>query len=122
MKIALPVDEGKNETGICISFGRAPYFMFYDTETKDSSFLLNSAAESQGGAGIKAAQLLADNKVDVLLTPRCGQNAAEVLQSSNIKIFKTIGASVRENIQDFSAGKLAKLSEIHAGFHNHGGR
>ncbi len=122
MKIALPVDEKKIETGICISFGRAPYFMFYDTETKNSSFLLNSAAESQGGAGIKAAQLLADNKAEVLLTPRCGQNAAEVLQSANIKMFKTVGTSVSENIQDFAAGKLAKLSEIHAGFHNHGGR
>lgn len=122
MKIAIPVDEKKMETGVCISFGRAPYFMFYDTETKNSSFLSNSAAESQGGAGIKAAQSLVDNKADILLTPRCGQNAAEVLQAANIKMFKTIGTSVMENIQNFAAGKLAVLSEIHEGFHNHGGR
>jgi predicted Fe-Mo cluster-binding NifX family protein len=122
MKIAIPVDENGKETGVCVSFGRAPYFMFYDTETKNSSFLPNSAAESQGGAGIKAAQLLVDAKIDVLLSPRCGQNAAEVLQAANVKMLKTLGASVRENIQAFEAGKLTVLSEIHAGFHNHGGR
>ena len=122
MKIAIPVDENEKETGVCISFGRAPYFMFYDIETKNSEFLLNSAAESQGGAGIKAAQLLVDNRADVLLSPRCGQNAAEVLQAANIKMFKTLGTSVRENIQAFEVGKLAVLSEIHAGFHNHGGK
>ena len=122
MKIAIPVDDKKMETGVCISFGRAPYFMFYDTETKNSSFLFNSAAEIQGGAGIKAAQSIVDNKADVLLTPRCGQNAAEVLQAANIKIFKTLGTSVMENVKNFAAGKLAVLSEIHAGLHNHGGR
>jgi predicted Fe-Mo cluster-binding NifX family protein len=122
MKIVIPVDEKTSGTEVCISFGRAPYFMFYDTETQNSEFLLNSAAESQGGAGIKAAQLLVDNRGDVLLSPRCGQNAAEVLSAANIKIFKTQGTSVMENIQDFAAGKLTVLTEIHEGFHNHGGR
>lgn len=122
MKIAIPVDENGQKTDVCVSFGRAPYFMFYDTETKNSTFLPNSAAESQGGAGIKAAQLIVDTKASVLLAPRCGQNAAEVLQAANIKIFKTLGTSVRENLQAFEAGKLDILSEIHAGFHNHGGR
>lgn len=31
MKIAIPVDEDKNM--VCVTFGRAPYFMIYDTET-----------------------------------------------------------------------------------------
>lgn len=122
MKIAIPVEDNKVESGVCISFGRAPYFMFYDMDTKQSSFLLNSAADSQGGAGIKAAQFVVDNKADVLLTPRCGQNAAEVLQAANIKMFKTVGTSVMDNIEEFAAGKLAALSEIHSGFHNHGGK
>lgn len=122
MRVAIPVDDQKNETNVCISFGRAPYFMLYDIGTKKASFLINTAAQSQGGAGIKAAQLLVDNMVDVLLTPRCGQNAAEVLQPANIKIFKTVGTSVKENLQAFFDSKLTVLSEIHAGFHNHGVR
>jgi Uncharacterized conserved protein len=49
------------------------YFLIYDTDTQKSVFLDNSAAASTGGAGIKAAQMIADNKVNILLTPRLGE-------------------------------------------------
>lgn len=122
MKIALPVDDKFIETSVCQSFGRTPYFLIYDTESKDSVFIDNSAAASQGGAGIKAAQIIVDNKVSALLTPRCGENAAVVIKAANIKIFKTINASIKENIDALKEGKLALLEDIHAGFHNHGGK
>lgn len=121
MKLAIPVDEKNQETSVCVSFGRTPYFLVYDTETKESVFLDNSAAASSGGAGIKAAQMIVDKKVNALLTPRCGENAADVLKAADIKIFKTTNASAMENIDAFSAEKLSLLEEIHAGFHGHGG-
>ena len=121
MKIAIPVDEKTLESNVCASFGRAPYFLIHDPETKESVFIDNSAATSTGGAGIKAAQTIVDNKANVLLTPRCGENAADVLKSADIKIFKTTSASAKDNIDDFMAGKLSLLDEIHAGFHGHGG-
>ena len=34
MKIAIPVDEKSLESNVCVSFGRAPYFLIYDTESK----------------------------------------------------------------------------------------
>lgn len=122
MKIAIPVDEKDIQSNVCISFGRAPYFLFYNTQTKESVFIDNIAAESTGGAGIKAAQVIADNKVDALLTPRCGQNAADVLKAADIKIFKTINDSIKENIENYISGNLPLLNEIHAGFHGHGGK
>lgn len=121
MKIVIPVDEKNIRTNVCLSFGRAPYFLVYNTETKESVFLDNSAATSTGGAGIKAAQTIVDNKANVLLTPRCGENAADVLKAADIKIFKTTTASAKDNIDDFIAGKLPSLDEIHAGFHDHVG-
>ena len=121
MKIAIPVDEKTLESSVCASFGRTPYFLIYDVDTKESVFLDNSAAASTGGAGIKAAQTIVDNKANVLLTPRCGENAAEVLKSADIEIFKTTSASVKDNIDAFIDGKLSLLDEIHAGFHGHGG-
>ncbi|MHB8963964.1 MAG: NifB/NifX family molybdenum-iron cluster-binding protein [Saccharofermentanales bacterium] len=122
MKLAIPVDEKKIDADICISFGRTPYFLIYDTETKESTFLDNIAATSQGGAGIKAAQFLVDSKVDAMLTPRCGENAAAVIQAARIRIYKTAGTSVADNISAYVAGTLPLLEEIHAGFHGHGGR
>ena len=121
MKIAIPVDEKSVDSNVCVSYGRTPYFLIYDVDTKESVFLDNSAAASTGGAGIKAAQTIVDNKANVLLTPRCGENAAEVLKSADIEIFKTTSASVKDNIDAFIDGKLSLLDEIHAGFHGHGG-
>lgn len=121
MKIAIPVDSNSNDTKVCISFGRTPYFMIFNTQTKESEFIDNSAAASQGGAGIKASQMLVDLSVEVLITPRCGQNAADVLNGAKIKIYKTINDNIKENIDLFLSNKLSPLNEIHAGFHNHGG-
>jgi predicted Fe-Mo cluster-binding NifX family protein len=122
MKIVIPVDENNTDTGVCISFGRTPYFLIYDTDTKQSDFLDNSAAASQGGAGIKAAQSLVDSQAAVLLTPRCGENAAEVLKAADIKMYKTIAGTVKDNIDAFLSGKLTLLDETHPGFHNHEGK
>jgi predicted Fe-Mo cluster-binding NifX family protein len=122
MKITIPVDEKSLNSNVCVSFGRTPYFLIYDTDTKKSVFLDNSAAASTGGAGIKAAQMIADNQVNILLTPRLGENAADVLKSAEIEIYKTTTASAKDNIDDFIAGKLPLLKEIHAGFHGHGGK
>jgi len=122
MKIAMPVNEQSMDSTICISFGRAPFFMIYDTETKSVDFLDNAvAAASPGGAGIKAAQLVVDHQADVLLTPRCGENAAEVFNGSTIKMFKTVGTSIEENLKAFENEQLESLVEIHAG-HHHGGK
>ena len=52
MKIAIPVED--YETEICPSFGRAPMFLIYDTETKEKKLLDNSGIAVQGGAGIKS--------------------------------------------------------------------
>lgn len=121
MKIAIPVDDKSMDTTVCQSFGRTPYFLIYDTEDRKSEFLDNGAVASQGGAGIKAAQSIVDHKARALLTPRCGKNAAEVLEAANIKIYKTTYSSVQENIEAFSDGMLTILQDIHPGFHGHGG-
>ena len=121
MKIAIPVDDNILDSNVCISFGRTPYFLIFDTDTKECVFLDNSAVASTGGAGIKAAQTIVDNKTNVLLTPRCGENAADVFKAAEIKIYKTTFASVNDNIDVFIDGKLSLLDEIHAGFHGHGG-
>jgi predicted Fe-Mo cluster-binding NifX family protein len=121
MKIAVPVNGKSIEADVCISFGRAPYFLIYDTETKEHTFLANSAQDSPGGAGIRAAQTIADCGAATLLTPRCGENAAQILKAARIGLYKTAGGSVQDNIRAFSEGRLSALLEIHPGFHGHGG-
>ena len=122
MKIAIPVENKSMETTVCQSFGRTPYFLIYNTELKDGLFIENDAANSQGGAGVKAAQIVVDSDVNALLTPRCGENAAEVIMAAGIKIYKTVNDSIMDNIDAFNKGNLFVLTDIHAGFHNHAGK
>lgn len=122
MKIAIPVNDKSLATSVCQSFGRTPYYLIYDTVSKETVYLDNSAVASQGGAGIKAAQTIVDSEVSALLTPRCGENAAEVLQAANVKLYKTFDTSAQENIDAFNEGKLSLLEDIHPGFHGHGGK
>ncbi len=122
MRIIIPVNENNEKTDICISFGRAPYFMLKDTNIDEVVYIENTAAKSSGGAGIKAAQLIADNSADILLTPRCGENAAQVLIAANVKLYKTINDNIKENLELFADNKLSELKEIHEGFPGHGGK
>lgn len=115
MKIAVPLDENKQD--VCVAFARAPFFMVFDTENDKCNVLDNPAAQAQGGAGLKAAQFVVDQQADVLITVRCGENAAQVLQAAEIKIFKSEGSNAADNVKAWKDGKLAALTHFHAGFH-----
>ena len=122
MKVAIPVEEKTLNTPVCVSFGRTPLFVMFDTENGEYEFIDNSAAASQGGAGIKAAQLLADKGAEAVITFRCGENAAEVLKPAEITLYKAVDGTAYNNIEKFKLGELSLLNDIHPGFHNHGGK
>ncbi|NCA92537.1 dinitrogenase iron-molybdenum cofactor biosynthesis protein [bacterium] len=120
MRIALPVNSKDITAQVCPSFGRTPYFLIYDTEDKSILFLDNLAAQSSGGAGIKAAQMLVDNFVKIIIAPRYGENAAKVLIDADIKVYRNIDGNAEENIKAYENNQLDILADIHPGFHNHG--
>lgn len=121
MKIAIPADENILENEVCMSFGRVPYFYIYDTDTKIGEFIENKAAISPGGAGVKAAQIVVDNLADTLITPRCGENAAEVFKATKLQIYKSTIGSIQDNINAYMDKKLVVLDKFHSGFHGVGG-
>ena len=116
MKIMMPVNEDKKT--VCVSYGRTPLFMKYDTETKEREFIVNEAADSVGGAGIKATQIVMDNGAQVILTPRCGENAVEILDEAKIKLYKTTSDDIEAELEKFAKGELAPLTEVHQGLHH----
>jgi predicted Fe-Mo cluster-binding NifX family protein len=120
MKIAIPVTENHFDGNVCPSFGRTPYYLFYDVEGKREEFLANQAADSPGGAGIQAAQFLVNQKVSAVLAPRLGENAAQVLKGAGILVYRTENDSIQDSLLAFEEGRLKILDEIHPGFHNHG--
>ncbi len=115
MKIMIPLDEDKKN--VCVSFGRAPFFMVHDTDTEQTEYVENPGAEAQGGAGIKAAQCVVDHGCEVLITVRCGENAAEVFKAAGIKIYKSTHQMADVEIEAYLENKLEELTHFHAGFH-----
>lgn len=113
MKVAIPLDE--NQRDVCIVLARAPFFLMIEDGVE--SIIENPAAQAQGGAGIQVAQFLVDHKVDVLITVRCGQNAAEVFKMADMKVYKSVHKTATEDFAGWKEGKLKELTEFHGGFH-----
>lgn len=112
MKTAIPLDE--NKTDVCMVLARTPFFLFW--EDGEQTIAENPAAQAQGGAGIQAAQFLVDSAADLLITPRCGQNAAEVFTAAGMKILKSANQAAADDLADWREGKLEPLTHFHGGF------
>ncbi len=90
-------------------FGRAKYFMIYDTETKEYETLSNTdAAGGVQGAGIKTGELLSKNGVEVVITGHCGPKAFSVLAAAKIKVVMNNGGTVTEAVRRFLKEELGE--------------
>lgn len=115
MIVAIPVDETRE--ALCVSFARAPFVLFYNTDSHTSEIKENPAAQAEGGAGVKASQFMLDGGAEAIITIRCGENAAQVLKAADVSVYKSQGSTVQENIDAFQEGKLSLMTSFHAGFH-----
>ncbi len=128
MKIAVASTGDNLDSEVSMIFGRCPYFIIADSENgviTDDSTIENTAINDRGGAGIKAAQLIANHDVSILISGAVGPNAFEILKQVGIKVYKPEPGSVKENIKHFSEGKLNEIttsSSAGAGTRGRGGR
>jgi predicted Fe-Mo cluster-binding NifX family protein len=90
-------------------FGRAAYFVFYDTEAMEHEIIENSAAVSGSGAGITSSQGIVDKGVGAVITGNMGPNAMNVLKAAEVKIYYGENISVKENIEKFQKNLLKEI-------------
>jgi predicted Fe-Mo cluster-binding NifX family protein len=102
MRIAIPSSEDSHESLISNNLGRSPFIGIYDEETKCYDFFENPGYKIQDGSGLKAAEIIIQNKADVLLTMEIGQKAYSVLVKEHIDIhFLSSGGIVKSTINKF---------------------
>jgi len=96
-------------------FGRAAYFLFYDTETE----ALDAVANSPGahGAGVQAAQIVAGNGAEAVITGSVGPNAHQGLAAAGVEIYIGAQGTVADAIADYKAGKLSRAAGPSGGGH-----
>ncbi|MFO7733998.1 MAG: NifB/NifX family molybdenum-iron cluster-binding protein [Candidatus Aminicenantes bacterium] len=81
-------------------FGRAAYFVFVNLETGDFESFTNPFAGAAHGAGIQAAQFVAEKRPAALLTGQVGPNAAQVLEAAGVRVIAANGCSIREAVAE----------------------
>ena len=67
--------------------------------------LIIAGSDSGGGAGIQAAQTVADHDVETVLTGKVGPNAHRALRAANITVVTGVSGSVSEVLKDYLGGK-----------------
>jgi len=90
-------------------FGRCSYFVIYNPETRHVESISNAAAFTSGGTGIKAAEIIANAEVDVLLTGTVGPNAFSIFSELGIDVQVGIKGTVQEAIRQYKAGELQSI-------------
>lgn len=119
MIIGIPADIDDTKSAVSGSFGRAPLYFIYNTLDEKGLFIENTARNAQGGAGVKAAQLLLDQNVEAVITPQLGENASMVLKAAKIELYKSENGTLMDNVLRLGDGQLELLLEIHQGYHGH---
>ncbi len=117
MKIAVTSTGTGMDSRLDTRFGRCASFVIYDTESEQTTTLDNASRNAMGGAGISAAQLLADKNVDVVITGNVGPNAHHALNAANIEIYQCDAGDVKAAIAQYKGGNLSKIGAPSVGAH-----
>ena len=117
MKICISASGPSENASVDFRFGRCPYFIVYDTDKKKYAVVKNETGTAFRGAGITAAQKVADLGCRVIITGNIGPNAFNVLNQSGIKIFTGIfNKTVKKAIEDWENGKFKESDLSTASF------
>lgn len=112
MKIAFTTTGKTWESAMDARFGRAPFLLMFDENSKEISFSDNTEAQNHAhGAGTATSQVLASMAPDILITGNGpGETAAKALKLMNIRIFT--GAFDMSAAQAYDMFKENKLQEM----------
>jgi predicted Fe-Mo cluster-binding NifX family protein len=110
MKIVLTTVSPNLETDVDPRFGRAANLLVIETDTLEWKAESNPGASSSGGAGILAAQIVADQHVQAAISGDFGPHAFEALQAAGISMYIYGDCqNAFQAIERFKAGQLQQV-------------
>jgi predicted Fe-Mo cluster-binding NifX family protein len=113
MKIAIASNGVNMDSQASSVLGRCSHLIMVDgadRDFKEIKAIPNPAVNEGGGAGIKTARIMGNEKVDVVISGSVGPNAFKVLKQLEITIYKMVPGTVRENLALLHQNKLEKLN------------
>ena len=118
MKIAVSAKGPDLSSHVDPRFGRAAYFIIYDTAGNAFEVLRNAenVAAAQG-AGIQTAQLVANQSVDVVVSGNMGPKAFEALRAAGVRIVAWDRGTVAEAVELVRGGNFQTLDSANVQGH-----
>ena len=117
MKIVVTANGSDLDGPASAVFGRCPTYVFADTETMQFEAVENPAMGAPGGAGIQAAQFVAERDAQAVVTGNVGPNSFSVLQAANVPVYLFAGGTVRQAVEAYKAGQLPTAGSASAPAH-----
>lgn len=118
MKVAIPAEGKELDSRVSEAFGRCDFFAIVELDggkVTGHEVLENEARMQSRGAGITAVDLVAGQGVDAIVSEFLGPKAFAVLREVNIKAYKGIPGTVRENAEKLAAGGLEEFESAAPG-------
>jgi predicted Fe-Mo cluster-binding NifX family protein len=123
MRVAISAIGNDLNSPVDPRFGRCNVFIILDTDTLNFKAVQNSSIGVAHGAGIGAAQNVAQQNVEAVITGHVGPNAHMALSQAGIEVYTGANGTVSEAVEAFKSGKLSKARSPTVGGHfGQGGR
>jgi predicted Fe-Mo cluster-binding NifX family protein len=110
MRIAVASAGNTLEAAVDPRFGRCAWFVIVDSDTMAFEAVENPGATAGGGAGIQAAQLVANKGAQAVVAGNMGPNAHQALAAAGMQILPFMGGTVRQAVEAVKAGTLTEAS------------
>jgi len=118
MKIAVTSGGRDLDASVDSRFGRAACFIIVEPESMAFDVVENiQNLEAAQGAGIQAAQIVADHGAEVVITGNCGPKAFRTLTAAGIQVLCNVTGTVREAVEQYKMGKLKPALEANVEGH-----
>jgi len=110
MKVAVAASGNTLDAPADPRFGRCPYYVIVDSDTMEYEAIENAATMQGSGAGIAAAQLVANSGAEAVIAGNFGPNAFQALAAGGIQLYAGATGTVRDAVEALKAGRLQSLN------------
>ncbi len=117
MKVAVSSTGRSLDSAVDPRFGRCGVFLVVDTETMKHQAVPNSSIGAAHGAGIGAAQAVAQLGVKAVITGQVGPNAHMALSQAGITVYTGASGTVKTAVEQFKSGALRTAASPTVGGH-----
>ena len=108
MKIVMTTSSNSLDAELDKRFGRAPGFLIYNSETQEHEFIDNRQnINAAQGAGIQAAQNVAEAGVQAVVSGHFGPKAFRALEAAGVEMFTCEAKTVDDALMDFKRERLS---------------